>query len=161
MGNVALTLLLAALMPWALVLIYYDLRYFRLPNLMTMAGGAVMVCLAALNSDFSSFDSWIREFSLCLAPGILWILIYLCFVRCGIGWGDIKLALPLGILLGLAFDNWLEALLFSIMAASLLSIIFFIFVRSSARLGRFHHYVPHGPSMLLATGFMVLCALLA
>ncbi|MDO4909325.1 MAG: A24 family peptidase [Corynebacterium sp.] len=130
-----------AVIVWAMALIYYDLRYFRLPNVLTLGGGLVSVILS-LVYDWHA-----------LLSGLVWVLLSLAIYRFGLGMGDIKLALPLGILIGLSHDEWFLPLCGAIIGASVMSVLFLCVARQIKAAARFHKIVPHGPSMILSSLF--------
>jgi len=68
---------------WASALSWWDIREQRLPDALTIPAGVLAV----------TFANW---------GGLLWPLLYLLVALrgAGIGGGDIKLALPLGMLVG-------------------------------------------------------------
>ncbi|MFP7365670.1 prepilin peptidase [Corynebacterium callunae] len=130
-----MTLFLFAL--WCAVLSFYDLRWRRLPNFLTLPGAAVINVTAAVQDPL-----WI-------AGGLVWAGLYFitALVVGGIGGGDIKFALGLGTVVASA---GLGALMLAIVGSSLLSVLLGGMVRVYSRHpGRL--YIPHGPSMALAS----------
>ncbi|MDY6050219.1 MAG: A24 family peptidase [Corynebacterium sp.] len=114
---------------WAGVLSWWDLRHRRLPNLLVLpvAAGAVIAALL-----------WHPAALL----GLLWPLLYT--IVPGIGGGDVKLAIPLGIA-----TWWIHPLATcaSIGLASIVSLLAALITRQRS--------VPHGPAMLLAAALAV------
>ncbi|AWB84100.1 prepilin peptidase [Corynebacterium liangguodongii] len=123
LGGVALVLTVA--------LIYYDLRYYRLPDWVTLpaAAAAAVACVAHPAG----------------LVGFAWPAAYLVPAG-GIGGGDIKLAVPLGVACALAAG--LIGVLLAAAAASAISLV----AALAARKDR----VAHGPAMLAAAWVVVL-----
>ncbi|MEH0146215.1 prepilin peptidase [Corynebacterium sp. Q4381] len=110
---------------WSLGLLLVDATRHRLPDVLTLPACAVAVAGCVVKP----YALW----------GFAWPACYLFFGR-GIGGGDIKLALPLGV--ALAFSTGPGA----VVAAMVLSALFTCLVAVSA--GK--REVPHGPSMIAA-----------
>lgn len=128
---------------WAGALVLYDARYRRLPNSLTVPAAVLAVLSAFADSwlNFARFSPW---------WGVFWPALYfaLTFVRSGIGGGDIKLALPLGLATS-AFAGPLGVLL-AIALASVISLAW-----ATARKQR---DCPHGPGMLAASLVVIACS---
>ncbi|APT92444.1 hypothetical protein CPHO_05600 [Corynebacterium phocae] len=109
---------------WALALSYYDIRFRRLPDRLTLP--AAVISLAVFSPT-----------------GLAWCGTYLVLAVLigGIGGGDIKLALPLGMVVAHLGGLW--AVLVAMVAASLITVV--LTAALKPRRG-----CPHGPSMLLA-----------
>lgn len=126
---------------WLVALSYYDLRQRRLPNLLTLPGGAAILIGAALAGRGTQ----------ALAGGLALMAVYLVVYLAAptaMGAGDVKLAVGLGGLTGcLGFEVWFLAAL----AAPLLTAVAGLILRMST--------VPHGPSMCLATACTAALAL--
>lgn len=90
---------------WAAVLSFFDLRYRRLPDLLTLPA-AVIACI------------WWWDFA-----GLLWPALYfvLGIRKGGIGGGDIKLAISLGMWTAHAAGTW--GVLLAIIAASWITLL--------------------------------------
>lgn len=127
---------------WALLLAAYDLRWRRLPDVLTIPA-ALVVCAAAFVLQ-----------PVALWGGLVWagtqLLVAGMLVRqvgaYPLGGGDIKLSLSLGVL------SWWAAGYLGVLAAmgvsSLLSAIIMGFMRKRD--------VAHGPAMLVATAAVML-----
>lgn len=115
---------------WSAMLCWYDLKYARLPDRLTLPACVLAIGAVALDPE--------------LFVGVLWPAAYFLFGR-GIGGGDVKLALPLGV----AAAAWggLMGVNLAILVSSLCTLCFALLARSSR--------VPHGPSMLLASWALV------
>nr|WP_288831562.1 prepilin peptidase [uncultured Corynebacterium sp.] len=123
---------LVAAAVWSAALVAFDLRERRLPDVLTLpAGAAALAACLALPAGW-----W----------GLAWPALYL-LPRGGIGGGDVKLALPLGVAVAaLAGPGWMLA---AVAGASLLTLAAAALARADG--------APHGPSMLAAAW---LCALM-
>lgn len=115
---------------WAVVLAGYDVRARRLPNPLTVppALAGVTACLI--------FPQ--------VAVGLVWPVAYALAGR-GIGGGDVKLAVPLGVVC--AACGGFGAVLAAVALSGLCTVV----VAGALRERR----VAHGPSMLLAAGATV------
>ena len=114
---------------WAAALSWWDIRERRLPDALTIPAGVLSV----------TFATW---------GGLTWPLLYLlvALFGAGIGGGDIKLALPLGMLVG-ATAGPLAAII-ACGGAAVLTLI-------ASGIARTKGGVPHGPSMLVAAGLVI------
>ncbi|OIR45723.1 prepilin peptidase [Corynebacterium sp. NML130628] len=115
---------------WSARLCWYDLKYARLPDRLTLPACVLAAGAVVLQPE--------------LFVGLLWPAVYFLFGK-GIGGGDIKLAFPLGI--AAAASGGLIGVNLVILVSSLCTLCFAGFARSSR--------VPHGPSMLLASWALV------
>lgn len=131
---------------WSVVLVVVDLREQRLPNALTLPAGAVTVALCF----FFPTGWW----------GLLWPGLYVLTAiampvrttedSSGIGGGDIKLALPLGVAVALAggFAGVLGVMLLS----SMITAVALLLARKPG--------MAHGPSMIVAAWIVAItCAL--
>lgn len=114
---------------WASALSWWDIRERRLPDALTIPAGVLSV----------TFANW---------GGLFWPLLYLLVALrgAGIGGGDIKLALPLGMLVGVTAGPL--AVIIACGGAAVLTLL--ASGVAGARGG-----VPHGPSMLVAAGLVM------
>ncbi|AWB82962.1 prepilin peptidase [Corynebacterium yudongzhengii] len=105
------------------------MRHRRLPDPLTLPPGVAAIAVSAV------LDVEVT------ATGVVWPALYLLMglIGGGIGGGDLKLAVPLGILV--AAIGGLPAVLTAIVAAGLISTL------TAWRSGT----TPHGPAMILAT----------
>ncbi|WP_175934895.1 prepilin peptidase [Corynebacterium sp. Marseille-P4321] len=115
---------------WAVVLVYYDITSRRLPNPLTAppALAAVVACVV-----------WPS-----LSPGLVWPAAYLVSGR-GIGGGDVKLAVPLGVACAAAGGYF--AVLMAVALSGAFTLLFAALNRRKA--------IAHGPSMLAATAVVI------
>lgn len=120
---------------WSIALVLYDVSQRRLPDFLTLPAAA----LALISCVFYPQGLW----------GLVWPALYLLLaVRgssdrstdAGIGGGDIKLAVPLGV--ALAGVGGALAVLAAMLLASALTIVFLLIKRLRD--------TAHGPSMLAA-----------
>ena len=84
----AVTIVIGA--AWALALCWYDMKYQRLPDNLTMPVLCCLIIIAARMNYVALFG------------GLVWFLLYfmIALLVGGIGGGDIKLAPSLGIIIG-------------------------------------------------------------
>lgn len=124
---------------WAVALSYLDLRWQRLPDWLTLPAVGCSVLGALLHQPSA------------VLGGLAWGLCYLVIAVLlgGLGGGDIKLAASLGTMVVLAagVTGWLLA----VIGASLSSAVLMLVLRRTV--------LPHGPSMLLASGVVVAAGL--
>ena len=110
---------------WSAVLCVHDMRYRRLPNALTLP--PALACLAAS----------------CVAPtlgwGMAWPALYL-FAGRGIGGGDVKLAVPLGVVLA-GLGGGVAVLAAIAVAGGLTAVLGLILGKTR---------LAHGPQMLTA-----------
>lgn len=122
---------------WAFCLGQSDVHHRRLPDGLTLPPAVAAVLITG----------WIAPNE--LLPGVSWFLVYLFLGTAtggGIGGGDIKLALPLGVLTTVTagFAGMCVAVA---LAGGLTTGILFITRKGS---------LPHGPAMLVATSLVLL-----
>lgn len=123
---------LAVAAVWSGALVLIDVRFHRLPDPLTLPACAV----AAAACVAYPAATW----------GLVWPATYLLIGR-GIGGGDVKLAVPLGVAAAIAAG---PAGVFGAMAlAGALSVV--------AGLALQVPRVPHGPAMLTGTWALVVC----
>lgn len=133
-----------AVLVWLMMLSAFDIRYRRLPNLLTLPGAAVIVT-----------GAWSTGHGGAAALGaaalfVLYAAVHL-IAPAGMGAGDVKLALGLGALTG-AFGPQVWALAAfgaAVLTGALGVAALVVGVRT----------VPHGPSMCLASAVAVALAL--
>ncbi|MBX7434025.1 A24 family peptidase [Mycobacterium sp. Y57] len=128
---------------WLITLSAFDIRYRRLPNVLTLPGAAVIIA-GAWSADHGG--------AAVLGAGTLFVLyatVHL-IVPAGMGAGDVKLAIGLGALTG-AFgpDVWALA---ALGAGALTGVLGLAALVGGTRI------VPHGPSMCLASAVAVALA---
>lgn len=119
---------------WSLVLLLIDATRHRLPDALTLPGCVVAVAGCVVKPA----ALW----------GFVWPASYLFFGR-GIGGGDIKLAVPLGV--AVAFYIGPGAVVVA-MALSALFTVLIAYVSGKSS-------VPHGPSMIVACWLLSINAL--
>ncbi|MCT1452345.1 prepilin peptidase [Corynebacterium sp. p3-SID1145] len=125
-GAVAVSsVLCAAAAIWTVALIAVDAEELRLPDVWTLpvAGAAAAACVAVPAG----------------AAGLVWPLAYAVAGR-GIGGGDVKLAVPLGVVLALL--GGVGAVLAGMFLASMFTVLVLLARRKKT--------MAHGPSMLAA-----------
>ncbi|MGW0175364.1 prepilin peptidase [Rhodococcus sp. NPDC003322] len=135
MGDIGGFLLLAAWCGWLSVI---DLRRRRLPNLLTLPGSVVMFAVAAATGHLRPA----LVGAALLAGGYL--LVHLV-APAAMGGGDVKLAVGLGAVTGVAGARvWLAAAVGALILTAAAGVVLRIGGSRAASL-------PHGPSMCLAT----------
>ena len=146
-----------------IVILYIDLDYMIIPDLITYPGTFLALCLAATNSwSFSQgellltapFVSSLTEagLGLLMGPGVLlfvWGLYWLVRRREGLGLGDVKLLALLGATFG-AKCAW-----FTIFIGSVLGSIFGITAIVLKR-RKMTNYIPFGPYLVVAALIYIL-----
>lgn len=124
---------------WAVCagLLLIDVTTHRIPDIITIPAGiaALVYCV------------WHPE----AAWGLMWPATYLLLPMGGIGGGDIKLALPLGVVVAQAAS--VPGVLAAVGLAGLMTGVVGVMGRRKA--------IAHGPSMILAAGAVTLFAHLA
>lgn len=148
-GGTALTAALVAALivavAWSVALVWWDVNHMRLPDWLTLPAGAIALAGCALEPQ----GLW----------GLIWPGIYLLMafaIPSGVGGGDIKLALPLGIVV--AWAGGPVAVLATIVAASLLTVVVVVVAGTAAQgtaggsieAGHGPRELSHGPAMLAA-----------
>ena len=110
---------------WTVALAMIDGEERRLPNALTLPAAAAAVVACVIEPS-----GWI---------GLIWPALYVVAGR-GIGGGDVKLAVPLGV--ALALLGGAGAVLTGILLASMFTVVFLVLTRRNT--------AAHGPSMLAA-----------
>lgn len=110
---------------WTVALAMIDGEERRLPNALTLPAAALAVVACVIEPS-----GWI---------GLIWPALYVVAGR-GIGGGDVKLAVPLGVVLALV--GGAGAVLAGVLLASVFTVVFLVFTKQNA--------TAHGPSMLAA-----------
>lgn len=148
----ALAIAALAALAWSVALVIVDLRQQRLPNALTLPAGVIAVALCI----FFPTGWW----------GLLWPGLYVLTavavpggtaessavpsVSSGIGGGDIKLALPLGVAVALA--GGLAGVLGVMLLSSMITALALLLIRKPG--------MAHGPSMIVAAWIVAItCAL--
>lgn len=114
---------------WAAALSWWDIRERRLPDALTIPAGVLSVTVV----------NW---------GGLFWPVLYLLVALrgAGIGGGDIKLALPLGMLVGATAGPL--AVIIACGGAAVLTLI-------ASGIAGAKDGAPHGPSMVVAAGLVM------
>lgn len=123
---------------WAAALCWWDFRHRRLPNWLTLPAAALSLF-------------WFSPAAL-IWPGLY---LGLGLVRGGIGGGDIKLAVPLGVVV--AQSSGVGGVLAAIVLANILTVVAAALLHLLGQ-RRDHHThpqeLPHGPAMLAGAGII-------
>ena len=130
--------------PISVALSVIDLKSFRLPNSLVLAAAISALLFVFLDSLFKG--SW-NEFQTAITTGLLAVL-FLWTVRLisrgGMGMGDVKLALPIGLLLGyLGWESAVLGLFMAFLLGALAGIALIVFRGASRKTA-----LPFGPFML-------------
>lgn len=130
-GNTGIIVFGAVAAVWATELIRWDITSQRLPATLTLPAAATLASWALVNGMFPA-----------LGGALLWAGGYGCvgIVCGGIGGGDIKLGVSLGI------GVWLVAGAWGVITAMILASVGTLTVMVILRVPR----APHGPAMVLA-----------
>ncbi len=89
-----ITLQAALLLPLAIIIIYYDVRYRRIPNIIVLA---TLICGLAINIIFGGFAGLLTSLGgFALAFGLMFLL----HVFGAMGAGDVKLFAAIGSVIG-------------------------------------------------------------
>ncbi len=126
-----------------LVIIWIDIRYQIVPDLITIPGTLIGFCLAFLNPILYWFDS---ALGIIIGGGIFYLvalIYYLVTKRQGMGGGDIKFMAMIG-----AFLGW-QSLPFVIFASSLIGSLVGLVAMAKQRKGG-QTVIPYGPFLALA-----------
>lgn len=122
---------------WCAVLAVIDIKHRRLPDVLTLPG-ALLINLWAL----ATHPQW-------MLGGLFWAGIYFltAVLVGGIGGGDIKFALGLGTAVAVL---GMQALMVAIVGSSLISVLLggIFAVAKGVKMPKF---IPHGPSMVIAS----------
>ncbi len=121
---------LLVLAGWAAMLVVSDLERRRLPDALTLPPAAAAVLVLALTAPAL------------LPAGLVWALLYLVLgvAGGGIGGGDVKLALSLGVTVSVVAG--IPGVLLAVAGAGVLSAVALAALRTAS--------VAHGPSMVCA-----------
>ncbi|MBA0044724.1 A24 family peptidase [Mycobacterium sp. NPDC050853] len=126
---------------WMTALSYFDIRYRRLPNWLTLSAAAVVVVVAMLDRNPTMVVG-------AVALTGLYLIAHLLSPR-AMGAGDVKLAFGTGGLSGaFGLDAWFLAAIGAPLLTGLIGLVLMT-------IGRRKTSVPHGPSMCLATAVAV------
>lgn len=135
-------MLLSVLWPVA----YIDFRTYRIPNAFVLYGLACRAALLPLELMFNGVLFKVDIVSELVAAAALFLASMLCAVcfKGSIGYGDIKLFLVMGLLLGLE-DSW-----GAVFASLLVSFCVAVFLLVTKKKGR-KDAIPFGPAIVLGT----------
>ncbi len=100
-----------------------DLFHYRIPNAIVFPALAVLLSLMTLISLLRDLPGTIGQAA--AAAGLYGAIMFLLFVFSGgsLGWGDVKLALPVGLVLGWVGAGYGESLLSVLLAFGLASLL--------------------------------------
>lgn len=120
---------------WVGVLCWWDWQHQRLPNALTLIPGAVALVGASIAEPQA-------------VVGLIWPASYLllAIAQGGLGGGDIKLAVPLGIVV--AWVGGMISVLIAMLSAAAVTTV--------VSLARQRSELPHGPSMFVGAGLGIL-----
>ncbi len=129
--NISTLMLFVAISPWLAILCYYDSRYRRLPNVLTLGGFLIAVVVQfCLGGIASGVDSLISAF---VCAGFLLIP----FLLRAAGGGDVKMLLAVGAIIGT--KRVLETLVYISFSGFFLAIFMIILGLVSSK--RLLHYL--------------------
>ncbi|MGH3727048.1 MAG: prepilin peptidase [Mycobacterium sp.] len=131
----------AAMLGWMAALSYFDIRFRRLPNWLTVPAGAAVVVTSVFERNLPMAVG-------AVALTMLYLAAHMVSPR-AMGAGDVKLAFGVGGLSGaFGLDAWFIAAIGAPLLTGLVGLVLMAF-------GRRGTSVPHGPSMCLATAVAV------
>ena len=131
---------------WLVALSYFDIRQRRLPNMLTLPGGAVVLAGAAL------MGHGVAAAAGAAAMFAVYAAVHVISPK-AMGAGDVKLAIGLGALTGaFGLDAWMLAALGASVLTALLGLIRLV--------GGDRSPLPHGPSMCVSAASAVAVALI-
>ncbi len=117
-----ITLQAALLLPLAIIIIYYDVRYRRIPNIIVLA---TLICGLAINIIFGGFAGLLTSLGgFALAFGLMFLL----HVFGAMGAGDVKLFAAIGSVIGVKLV--LPTFIIIVITGGILAIIQMIRARS-------------------------------
>ena len=133
LGKAVWVLLAAVVASWIIALWWWDTRHRRLPDWLTLPAAAISLALFSVS-------------------GMIWALLYvgLALTRGGIGGGDIKLAISLGMICAAAGGA------LAVFAAIAMAAVWTLVYALTLRLRGEQRPPAHGPGMLL--GCAAACA---
>ena len=136
-----------------IVITFIDLKYYIIPDVISLPGSAIAIAIGISNDYRPVFDAPISRGSIdtllgVLAGGGFLFLVAEFYIRCrnktGLGFGDVKLLTMTGALLGPA------GALYTIFVGSLLGAVFGL-GQLAARRTKFSTPIPFGPYLAAAT----------
>lgn len=124
---------------------FIDFKSYRIPNEFIILGISYRVVILALELIFSS-GVWKNFLTEIIASAALFLASFLCglFIKNAIGFGDVKLFLVMGLLLGL------KGVWSAIFLSLIVSFIISIYVLVTKRKGR-KDSIPFGPAIVIGT----------
>lgn len=123
-----------------IVIFVYDLKCYIIPDKVLLPAIAVTFLYSTLKSDFSIINLLL---AVAVAAGFF-LLIFLISKGKWMGFGDVKLAILMGLLLGL--PNVLVALFLAFFFGAVIGVILMIFKKKN-----FKSEIPFGPFLILGT----------
>lgn len=137
--NLVVATLVVILVCCGIVLLMADLKYMILPDSMVVLAGIVSFFLvSALRGNM-----WVH-LSTGLVAGSFFLLLWLITKKRGIGFGDVKLSLVIGFLLG--YPLGIYALYLSFVSGALVGIVLLLRQQKTLKSA-----IPFGPFLLLST----------
>jgi len=134
--------LLSLLWPIAFI----DFKSYRIPNLFIVAGLSYRVIIFAFELFFESDGIWARTLSELIASVALVAAAFLCglLLKNSIGFGDIKLFIIMGLMLGL------DGIWSSVFVSLIVSFIISVFLLATKKKGR-KDAIPFAPAIMIGT----------
>lgn len=125
---------------------YIDFRSYRIPNVFILLGLSCRVVIFPFELLFDSDEVWTTLLSDVIAAAALFLAALLCSlcIKNSIGYGDIKLFIVMGLLLGLT-GIWS-----AIFLALILSFIASLYLLITKKKGR-KDTIPFGPALVIGT----------
>jgi len=134
-----------------LPLIILDLRYLWLPSSLNYLGSLFGLILISFYSFFYNkflfFDHFLFVILICLSISVLYLLLENIYQKKVIGYGDLKLFLMLGILLG--YKGLFITIYLSIISCGIFSLLF-LWLKKLKKSDK----IPFGPFILISSSFV-------
>ena len=125
---------------------YIDFKTYRIPNIFILYGLVVRVVILGFELLLDSNFTWMTVLSELIAAGALFLGALLCSLcmKNAIGYGDIKLLIVMGLMLGLS-SMW-SAIFVSLILSFFLALFLLIFKKKSRK-----DTIPFAPTIVLGT----------
>lgn len=125
---------------------YIDIKSYRIPNVFIILGLSCRVIIFPFELIFENNGVWMILLSEIIAAAALFIAAVLCTlcIKNSIGYGDIKLFIVMGLLLGLT-GIW-SAIFLSLIVSFVVSVYFLITKKKGRK-----DLIPFGPALVIGT----------
>jgi prepilin signal peptidase PulO-like enzyme (type II secretory pathway) len=130
-----------------IILFIYDLKHYLIPDMVLFPAIAITL-IYNLISPYSITKFWLVFFAIIIASGFF-LVIFLASKGKWMGFGDVKLAILMGLLLGL--PNVLVALFLAFFFGAIIGVILMIFGKKGLK-----SEIPFGPFLIAGTFLAIL-----